>query len=80
MVVTDKMVLDALLAFEECQRIEALRDALEPFVKWLDALDGEFSDHSDNTIAGGLKGGKYVTFGDLRRARAALSLSEKIDD
>ena len=50
-----------------------LREALAPFVKWLDALDEEFSDHADDTIAGGLKGGQYVTFGDLRRARAALA-------
>lgn len=53
-------------------RIAELREALKPFAEWIDLLDVEFADHDDGTIAGGLPHA-FVTFGDLRRARATLA-------
>lgn len=49
--------------------VEQARAALEPFAAWITKLDVEFA---DDVIAGGLKSAS-VTFGDLRRARAALA-------
>lgn len=57
-------------------RVSELEGALEPFAKWLDALDEEFADHADDSIAGGVNG-HYVTFGNLRRARSTLSRTKK---
>lgn len=74
----------ALLAEERCKHaltmaaedassadVRKLRAALKPFAQWIDKLDVEFSDHSDDVIAGGVDGAT-VTFGDLRSARSAL--------
>jgi hypothetical protein len=53
-------------------RVTALEKALEPFGKWLDALDAHgFAGEPDSTIAGGFYG-CTVNFSDLRAARAAL--------
>lgn len=53
-----------------------LAQALRPFVTWLDKLEPEFNDHDDDIIVGG-RNGAFVTFGDLRAARAALKEYEK---
>ena len=57
------------------RKLEEHRKALEPFGKWLDALDTEFADHADDVIAAGIHG-STVTFGDLRRARTLSGASE----
>jgi hypothetical protein len=57
-------------------RTERLEKALEPFAAWMDKLDVEFGDHEDDVIAGGVSTA-VVTFGDLRRARAALAAERK---
>jgi hypothetical protein len=53
-------------------RAERLEKALRPFGDWAEALEAEFGDHEDDVIAGGLNP-DVVTFGDLRRALAALA-------
>jgi hypothetical protein len=58
---------DAALA-----RAERLEEALKPFGGWAEALEAEFGEHEDDVIAGGLNP-DVVTFGDLRRALAALA-------
>jgi hypothetical protein len=62
------------ILYAAAHRIEQLEAALEPFAKWMDALDPEYADHEDDVIAGGRPGASandsgFVTFGDLRRAR-----------
>jgi len=56
-----------------------VREALKPFARWLDGLEPEFGDHDEDVICGGI-GEHTVTFGDLRRARAALPATHEPPD
>jgi hypothetical protein len=47
-------------------------EALEPFAIHARLVNSEFADHSDDIIAAGIKG-HQITFGDFRRALAALT-------
>ena len=59
---------DILALLDERDRMKA---ALEPFAKHARMMDETFSDHADDCIAARLRD-HPITFGDFRRARAAL--------
>lgn len=57
---------------ERADRAEA---ALAPFAAWINGLDEEFADQEDDIIVAG-RANSPVTFGDLRRACAAIKTKE----
>ena len=57
---------------EAASEIERLREALTPFAKWAEGLDRDFPDEGDDVIVGGVEP-DYITFAEVRAARAALS-------
>lgn len=54
--------------------VERMREALEPFVEYLDSFRDDLPDHLDLACFDQVDG---LTIGDFRRARAALAAAQE---